>query len=156
MLASIRSKTGGAAVLCCRARRDAAALLTVSKPKEKGKNRSPSSEYTRLINLFECNLVPGWRCLVLLFCAQQSWSGALPPKLACQARARTAELKDFALNLRPSSFWLYCRGPSCLVEGQQRGAVLPSVSLYLSPDRQNKVISLSWSPCGHRRADLLK
>ena len=106
MLASIRSKTGGAcgAVLCCRVRGDAAALLTVSKPKEKGKNRSPSSEYTRLINLFECNLVPGWRCLVLLFCAQQSWSGALSPKLACQARARTAKLEDFALSLRPSSF----------------------------------------------------
>ena len=93
MLASIRSKTGGAcgAVLCCRVRRDAAALLTVSKPKEKGKNRSPSSEYTRLINLFECNLVPEWRCLVLLFlCAQH---GALPRKLACQAKARTAKLK---------------------------------------------------------------
>ena len=37
MLASIRSKTGGAAVLCCRERRDAEALLTVSKPKRKGK-----------------------------------------------------------------------------------------------------------------------
>ena len=37
MLASTRSKTGGAAVLCCRARGDAAALLTVSKPEKKTK-----------------------------------------------------------------------------------------------------------------------
>jgi hypothetical protein len=32
VLASIRSKTGGAAVVCCRIRKDAVALLIVSKP----------------------------------------------------------------------------------------------------------------------------
>lgn len=77
-------------------------------------------------------------------------SGALRRRsFACQARARTAKLEDFALNLRTSSIRLYGRAPSYLVEEQQRSAVLPSVSLYLSPDRQNKVISLSWSPHGH-------
>jgi hypothetical protein len=66
VLASIRSKTGGDAAVCCRTRRDAVALYIASKPKKR-KNRSTSSEYTRLVNLFECNLVPEWRCLVLLF-----------------------------------------------------------------------------------------
>jgi hypothetical protein len=149
VLASIRSKTGGDAAVCCRTRRDAVALYIASKPKKR-KNRSTSSEYTRLVNLFECNLVPECSCFPCLF------GRPTPPKLACQARARTAKLEDFALNLRPSSFRLYGRAPLCLVEEQQRSAVLSSVSLYLSPDRQNKVISLSWSPHGHYRADLLK
>ena len=157
MLASIRSKTGGAAVLCCRARRDGAALLTVSKLKKKRKQIAVVSIY-QADHLFEYNLVPEWRCLVFLFAAPSTLGlvGRSAPKACLPSEGPYGETEDFALNIRPSSFWQFCRGPSYLVEEQQRGAVLPSVSLYLSPDRQNKVISLSWSPCGHRRADPLK
>ena len=103
MLASIRSKTGGAAALCCGMRRNSMALLTVSKPKEKGKNRSPSSEYTRLINLFECNLVPGWRCLVLLFPAPSTLD-ACPPKACLPSEGPYGETGRFCVE--PPTFIL--------------------------------------------------
>lgn len=104
------------------------------KAKEKGKRKLIAVvRIYKADHLFECNLVPGWRCLVLLFPAPSTLD-ACPPKACLPSEGPYGETEDFALNLRPSSFWLYCRGPSCLVEGQQRGAVLPSVSLYLSPD----------------------
>ena len=108
MLASIRSQTGGAAALYCRGGRDAVALLTVSKP-GKMENRSTSSEETRLMIYLSVTLCLGGVAWCSCFpCAQ-----APCPKLACQARARTAKLEDFALNLRPSSFRVYSRAPSC-------------------------------------------
>ena len=96
MLASIRSKTRGPTevppfVLQNKNRMQRLCSQSASQRNTTDRRRLKK---TWLIMRFECSLVAAWRCLVLLFpCAQHSCSGVLPRKLACQAKARTAQLK---------------------------------------------------------------
>ena len=94
----------------CRGGRDAVALLTVSKP-GKMENRSTSSEETRLMIYLSVTLCLGGVAWCSCFpCAQH---GALPRKACLPSEGPYGETEDFALNLRPSSFRVYSRAPSC-------------------------------------------